>query len=123
MLCCLLFVIVLPLLDSLSYSTPVNSVRRLSSEQIRRYVSLTELISRFLEIYPYKDDQAQCVCPFHDDHDPSMLINEVPGYYYCFSCGASGNHMNFLGRMLNISYESALLKTSFVLCQNKSIHR
>eukprot|EP01031_Cornospumella_fuschlensis_P033504 gene33504-40537_t len=108
-------------LDSFGYQSPASTVKRLSSEQINRFVSLTKLIGRFLAIYPYKDDQAQCICPFHDDHDPSMLINEGPGYYYCFSCGTSGNHMTFLSHMLNISYESALLKTSFILCQNQSI--
>lgn len=123
MLCGLVIVALLPYLDSLGHSSPVSVVRWLSSEQINRFVSLTELIGRFLEIHPYKDDQARCVCPFHDDHDPSMLINEGPGYYYCFSCGASGSHMNFLSHVLNISYKSALLKTSFVLCQNLSIHR
>jgi len=31
------------------------------------------------------------VCPFHDDHSPSLSFNIESGLYYCFSCGASGN--------------------------------
>ena len=27
-------------------------------------------------------------CPFHDDHTPSLKLNE--DYFYCFGCGAGG---------------------------------
>ena len=27
-------------------------------------------------------------CPFHEDHTPSMKLNDT--YYYCFGCGATG---------------------------------
>lgn len=37
-------------------------------------------------------------CPFHDDKDPSMAVNEERRYYKCFGCGASGNYVNFLAR-------------------------
>ena len=28
-------------------------------------------------------------CPFHEDHTPSMKLNDT--YYYCFGCGATGD--------------------------------
>ena len=28
-------------------------------------------------------------CPFHDDKNPSMKLNEE--YFYCFGCGATGD--------------------------------
>ena len=28
-------------------------------------------------------------CPFHDDKNPSMKLNE--DYFYCFGCGATGD--------------------------------
>ena len=30
-----------------------------------------------------------CSCPFHEDQHPSMKLNER--YFYCFSCGATGD--------------------------------
>lgn len=33
----------------------------------------------------------QVVCPFHNDHSPSMRFNCDSGLYYCHSCGAKGN--------------------------------
>ena len=28
------------------------------------------------------------VCPFHDDHNPSMKVDDN---FYCFGCGATGD--------------------------------
>ncbi len=32
----------------------------------------------------------KALCPFHDDHNPSLFINEEKGVYYCHACGRSG---------------------------------
>ena len=36
-----------------------------------------------------------CVCPFHDDHSPSMSLSTDKQIYKCFSCGATGNVFTF----------------------------
>ena len=33
---------------------------------------------------------AKVICPFHDDHSPSLSINTKEGYFKCHSCGAKG---------------------------------
>ena len=33
-------------------------------------------------------------CPFHDDKNPSMKLNEE--YFYCFGCGATGDVIDFM---------------------------
>ena len=33
---------------------------------------------------------AKVICPFHDDHRPSLSINLNKGYFKCHSCGAKG---------------------------------
>ena len=35
-------------------------------------------------------------CPFHDDKNPSMKLNEE--YFYCFGCGATGDVIDFTAR-------------------------
>ena len=40
--------------------------------------------------------KATCLCPFHDDNNPSLQINGERGIYKCFSCGAGGNALNFV---------------------------
>jgi hypothetical protein len=41
-------------------------------------------------------EKATCICPFHDDHNPSLQINGEWGIYKCFSCGAGGNALKFV---------------------------
>ena len=40
--------------------------------------------------------QATCLCPFHDDHNPSLKVDAVRGIFKCFSCGAGGNAISFV---------------------------
>ena len=45
-------------------------------------------------------------CPFHDDRHPSMKLNR--DYFYCFSCGATGDVIDFVARLFGLSsYEAA----------------
>lgn len=47
-------------------------------------------------------------CPFHDDKDPSMKLNEE--YFYCFGCGATGDVIDFTARLYNLSPKEAAEK-------------
>ena len=45
-------------------------------------------------------------CPFHDDRHPSMKLNER--YFYCFGCGATGDVIDLVAKLLGLSsYEAA----------------
>lgn len=47
-----------------------------------------------------------CRCPFHDDHTPSMKLNE--SYFYCFACGANGDVIALTAKLLSVRpYEAA----------------
>jgi DNA primase len=48
------------------------------------------------------------LCPFHDDKSPSMSVSPARGIYKCFSCGASGNAVNFVMEYDKITYPEAL---------------
>ena len=47
-------------------------------------------------------------CPFHDDKNPSMKLNE--DYFYCFGCGATGDVIDFTARLYNLSPKEAAEK-------------
>lgn len=36
------------------------------------------------------------VCPFHDDENPSLLVNLEEDNWYCFGCGLSGDAFKFV---------------------------
>ena len=71
--------------------------------QIKAAVSLKEAA----EHYGLKIGRGDMVCcPFHNDHTPSMKLNE--DYFYCFGCGATGDVIDFVARLFNLSnYEAA----------------
>jgi len=39
------------------------------------------------------------VCPFHEDVNPSMIVNYQDGSWYCFGCNLSGNAQRFVSLM------------------------
>ena len=43
-------------------------------------------------------------CPFHEDHTPSLKLDQR---YYCFGCGATGDVIDFTARLLGISNRDA----------------
>ena len=47
-------------------------------------------------------------CPFHEDHTPSMKLNDA--YYYCFDCGATGDVIDLTARIFDLSSLQAARK-------------
>ena len=50
-------------------------------------------------------------CPFHADRTPSMKLNE--DYFYCFGCGATGDVIDFVARLFNLSNYGAAQKLAY----------
>ena len=53
------------------------------------------------------DKHGMALCPFHNDHHPSLKLDKR---YYCFACGASGDVIDFTARYFGISMHSAAIK-------------
>ena len=47
-------------------------------------------------------------CPFHEDHTPSMKLNDT--YYYCFGCGATGDVIDLTAHIFDLSSLQAARK-------------
>ena len=43
----------------------------------------------------------KCLCPFHDDKNPSMYIDNKRNIVKCFSCGEGGNAISFIKKYEN----------------------
>ncbi len=60
-----------------------------------------------------KEDKRPVLCPFHDDHNPSLSLNYKTGQFYCHACGAKGNIFTFYALKYNLNIKrdfSAILK-------------
>ena len=47
-------------------------------------------------------------CPFHEDHSPSLKLNE--DYYYCFGCHATGDVIDFTAKLFELCNSCAAEK-------------
>lgn len=45
------------------------------------------------------------VCPFHQDQDPSLMIDDEKGRAVCFGCGWSGDQIAFTCTALNVPFK------------------
>ena len=53
------------------------------------------------------DRKGMCICPFHNDHDPSMKVDKR---FHCFGCQADGDVINFTARLYQLSLKDAAMK-------------
>jgi DNA primase len=48
------------------------------------------------------------LCPFHDDHKPSMNVSNVKQIFKCFACGAGGDVFKFVQMRENLTFPQAI---------------
>lgn len=75
--------------------------------EIRKSIDIIDVVSKYVTLVP-KGKNFFGVCPFHDDHSPSMSVSRDKQIYKCFSCGATGNVFNFIQDYENVSFREAL---------------
>jgi len=78
---------------------------------IKSKVNIVDVISEYLPV-EQKGKNYFAICPFHDDHNPSMSISPEKQIYTCFVCGASGNVFNFVANYEKVSFVSAVKKVA-----------
>ena len=86
----------------------------LSNEElnrIRNSVNIVDVIGSNINLEK-KGKNYFGICPFHDDHTPSMSVSEEKQIYTCFVCGASGNVFSFLRDYENITFIEAVKKVA-----------
>ena len=77
--------------------------------EIRSSLDIVDVITSYMPLTS-KGKNYFGVCPFHDDHSPSMSVSPEKQIYTCFSCGATGNVFKFIQDYENISFMEAVKK-------------
>ena len=89
-------------------------MNRISEEEItniRSRADIVEVIGRYISLKK-QGRNFVAVCPFHDDHNPSMSISPEKQIYKCFVCGAGGNVFTFVQNFENVSFQEAVQKVA-----------
>lgn len=74
---------------------------------IRAKADIISIVGSYIPL-TQKGKNYFCVCPFHDDHSPSMSLSTEKQIYKCFSCGATGNVFTFVSEFENVSFIEAV---------------
>jgi DNA primase len=98
-----------PQLSQSSSSTPLSQAQqqqqqqqRITTEQInyiKSFISLVDVIESYnLPQFTRTSSSttAKACCPFHNDNNPSLYIDDNCQLYKCFACGAGGDVFNFM---------------------------
>ncbi len=75
--------------------------------EIRNKANIVDIISSYINLVP-KGKNFFGICPFHDDHSPSLSVSPEKQIYTCFVCGASGNVFTFIQNYENVDFPSAV---------------
>ena len=101
----------------------------LSNEELNRIrssVNIVDVIGSSINLEK-KGKNYFGICPFHDDHTPSMSVSEEKQIFTCFVCGASGNVFSFVKDYENITFIEAVNKVAnfagITLSQNINVVR
>ena len=75
--------------------------------EIRNKIDIVEVVSNYVPLNQ-RGKNYFGVCPFHDDHSPSMSVSQEKQIYTCFSCGATGNVFTFVSEYEHINFYDAV---------------
>ena len=77
-------------------------------QQLKSQADISLVIQQFLPLKRTGTNRYVGVCPFHDDHSPSMTVNPTLGIYQCFACGAGGDVFKFVKEHEKIDFNGAV---------------
>ena len=89
----------------------MRELREEELNNLRSQADIAEIVGHYLPLVK-KGKAMSAVCPFHDDHDPSLNVNTDRQIYKCFVCGAGGNVFTFVRDYEKISFREAVVKVA-----------
>ncbi len=85
-----------------------SSKENISLEDILKKTSLVKYIEHNWQPLKKVGSEYKTLCPFHDDSNPSLSVNDEKGVYYCYSCKAGGNIITFIKDFKNLNSKEAI---------------
>ncbi len=77
-------------------------------QQIINQTNIVEVVGEVVKLTK-KGSSYFGLCPFHNDNNPSMSVNNEKKLFNCFSCNTKGNVIYFMSRFHNISEDQATI--------------
>ncbi len=74
---------------------------------IKQSLDLVALVGEYLPLHR-AGSKFKALCPFHDDHNPSLELNPERQSFKCWSCGAGGDIFDFVKDYERVDFSEAL---------------
>ena len=74
---------------------------------IKNAVDIVALVSEYLPLRR-AGSKFKALCPFHDDHNPSLEINPERQSFKCWSCSAGGDVFDFVKNYEHVDFPEAM---------------
>lgn len=78
-----------------------------SIEKLKNQIDIVDIIEHFVPVKKMGANY-KCVCPFHDDRNPSMSISQSKQIFHCFACKAGGDAIKFVMDYEKLTYPEAI---------------
>lgn len=78
------------------------------TKQIKAANDIVVVAGGYLALRP-AGNVSKCICPFHNDTNPSLTLDPRWQNYKCWACGASGDVFNFVMHMEKVGFAEARL--------------
>ncbi|MBD8924157.1 DNA primase [bacterium] len=75
--------------------------------EIRNNADIVDIVSSYLPL-SIKGKNYVAMCPFHDDHNPSLIVSREKQIFSCFTCQTSGNVFKFVMEYEQVSFPEAI---------------
>jgi DNA primase len=74
---------------------------------IKNAIDIVALVGEYLPLRQ-SGSRFKALCPFHDDHNPSLELNPERQSFKCWSCGVGGDIFDFVKNIEHIDFPEAL---------------
>lgn len=79
------------------------------STTIKSTIDLADYVrSCGIELKRHGRNDLKGLCPFHDDHHPSLIITPSKQLFHCPACGAGGSVIDFAAKLHQCSISEAI---------------
>jgi DNA primase len=75
--------------------------------QIQQAADITDVVGEHVSL-KRRGREMIGLCPFHDDHRPSLYVSGAKQIFKCFACGAGGDVFKFIQMRENLSFPQAV---------------
>ena len=76
-------------------------------QDLKNRADIVDVVGRFVQLKKQGSVYVG-ICPFHQDHKPSMRVTPAMGIYKCFACGAGGDVFKFVQEHEHVEFPEAV---------------